>query len=490
MTRVFFIIFLLISINLTSYAKYDVNENCQEAWMLLMNLEIDQAKELLNKEIQINPDNYYAYYLDQTCDAYKLLINSNDQGYEDFIDNYHVRREIMDDKDTESPYYLSCYSEMELQVCIFNIIYGSMFSGMRKGFSAYKNAYKNLDKYPDFKPSLKMDGFFNSAISNLPPFVKWAASFFGVSGDLEYGFNLLHENYESQKHIKGINAEAALFIILTAKINKTPELVYDFSNSLDSNISRTFIHSYFRANIAYRIGKNEKALATIKNTDIGKSSSAEIIYNYMLGKILLRKLDPNAGKYISKYLSNLEKKEYLKEMNYNLALNYFLSGDTAVYLELCETVRDQGMDINERDREALYDASLDYFPDLNLVKARLLLDGSYYDRFNEVISDYEVNMSTIIGHQLEYLFLKARYNVAIGNKEVATNLFKEVIEFGKNTDYYFTCESALRLGYLYEDMGDVSNAKHYYNLSVKLYQKEFYEYIEDKAVKGSKRTNL
>jgi len=41
-----------------------------------------RQKELLAEEIIINPENYYAYYLDQTCDAYKLLINSSEAEYE------------------------------------------------------------------------------------------------------------------------------------------------------------------------------------------------------------------------------------------------------------------------------------------------------------------------------------------------------------------------------------------------------------------------
>ena len=488
MKRILFSIILLTSINLQSFAIYDVNENCKNAWMLLMDLKLDQAKELLAKEIKHNPENYYAYYIDQTCDAYKLLINSDDEGYELFVDNYYKKREMMDDKDMDSPYYLSCSSEMELQVCIFNIIYGSMFSGMRKGYSAYKNVYKNLDRFPDFKPSLKMDGFFNTAISNLPPFVKWAASFFGVSGDLDYGFSLLYKNYESQKNIKGINAESALFIILSAKINKTPELVYDFSKSLDSSISQTFIHSYFRANIAFRIGKNEEAMNTMKNMDVGNNSSADVIYNYMYGKILLRKLDLNAGYYLSRYLSNLEKKEYLKEMNYNLALFYLTNNDPEKYIEYCKIVRDEGMDINERDREALYDACLDYFPDVNLVKARLLLDGGYYDRYSLAIDSFDTNNFNVLAYELEYTFLGARFNAINDNTNLAIKQFNEVIEKGQDENYYFASEAALRLGDIYYGMGDNNIAHDYYQESIKLYKKDYYEYIEDKATKAFNKT--
>jgi len=32
--------------------------------MLLMDLRIDKAKQLLQNELDTNPENYYAYYLD------------------------------------------------------------------------------------------------------------------------------------------------------------------------------------------------------------------------------------------------------------------------------------------------------------------------------------------------------------------------------------------------------------------------------------------
>ena len=486
MKKIFILFLLVLGINFNTNAAYDVNENCREAWMLLMDLRIDDAKEILSDEIKQNPENYYAYYLDQTCDAYKLLINSNTDDYEKFIKDYYIKREIMDDKDEDSPYYLSCYSEMEIQLGIFNIIKGDRLSGLRKAFSAYKNVYRNLDKFPYFKPSLKLDGFFNVAISNLPPFVKWAASFFGVEANPEYGFRVLNENYQSQKNIKGINAESALFVIFVAKINKTPEMVYDFTASLDSSVANTFIHRYFRANIAYRTGKNEEALRLLQQIDISQHAFADILYSYLMGKILLRNLDPNADIYLKRYLDHLQKKEYLKEINYQLALYYLINGDETKYLKHCEIVRDEGVDINERDREALYEASLDYIPDVYLAKAHLLLDGGYFQRADGFLKKYEAKESSITGHKLEYHFLKARHELAIGNNANAIKEFKKTIDLGVDEDYSFACEAALLLGNIYEITGDFESAEEYYELSFKLYQSDFYEYLEDKASKALK----
>jgi len=487
MKRLFLTIIIFLSIAQSVVAGYDVNQNCRTAWMLLMDLKIEEAKQILEKEIELNPENYYAYYLDQTCDAYAFVINSNDEKYELFVDNFERRREIMDNNDMDSPYYLACLAEMQLQVGVFSILKGSHLSGLRKSYSAYKNTYNNLDKFPDFKQSLKLDGFFNVAISNVPPFVKWAVSFFGVSANPDYGFDVLYNNYESQKNIQGINAEAALFIILTAKINKTPEMVYDFTTSLDTNISQTFIHKYFKANVAYRTGKNEEALATLQQINIEEYPYVDIIYSYLMGKILLRKLDDNAGYYFSRYLDNIDKEEYVKEMNYNLALVSLLKNNRLQYSEYCEIVRDEGKDINERDREALYDANLDYFPDINLVKARLLLDGGYLDKFEESIKLFESTNNELLAYDLEYYFLMGRFYAIHGNYNQAIVQFDKVLELGEEEDYYFASEAALRLGNIYEDKGESDLAKTYYKKSINLYQSDFYEYIEDKAIKGLKK---
>jgi len=484
--RIILSLTLLFSLSQKATAIYDVNENCKKAWMLVMDLKIDRAKDLLAEEIDRNPENYYAYYLDQTCDVFRLLINSSDKEYNTFVDNYYKKREIMDGKDESSPYYLTCYAEMELQVAVFNVMHGSQFSGLKKGYSAYKKVYRNLDKYPAFKPCRMLDGFFNVAIGNLPPFVKWAISFFGVKVDINYGFKVLNETYLIQQNIKGINAESALYIILAAKINKTPEMVYRFTKSLDTSISQTFIHKYFKANIAYSTERNEEALRTMQQISHNKDEISDISFCYLMGKILLRKLDTHADYYLLLYLSRLEKKEYLKEMYYNLALFYLINGNRQKFLKYKEIVLKTGMDLNERDREALYDARLDYSPDVNLVKARLSLDGGYLYEFNKAIQSFEANHDKVLAYELEYHLLKARYEAKMKNFKTAIPEFMRVLDMGESQDYYFASEAALRLGKIYQEMGKKDIAIEYYKKSGKLYKNNYYEYIEDNAAKALK----
>lgn len=467
-----------------SFASYDNTANCKRAWILLMDLNIDPAKKILSEEIKANPTNYYLYYLDQTCDAYKLFINGSDQEYEKFMQNFQRKRKIMDGKDESSPYYNICKAEMDLQVAILSVMHNAQMSGVKKGVAAYTTLHDNMKKFPQFKQNQKLDGFFNVAVSNLPPFVKWALSIMAVKVDINKGFQLLFDYYQSQKTTPGMNAEAALCVIVSSKMNKSPESLYSFVNSLDSTVSNTFLINYFKANIAYWSSKNDEALSILKQQPPDGNPTAELIYNYMMGKVLLRKLDPSAKIYFSKYLSKLEKKEYLKEINYYLGLVHLLEGDVNGYRAYCKIVKTQGMDLNERDRDVLYDANLDYIPDINLVKAKLSLDGGYRTSYQKYLSAYETKHEKIPAYDLEYHLLKGRFAAQNSNDNLALAEFRKVIELGGDLDYSFASEAAARIGDIYREQGQKKSATEYYQKAEKLYKKRYYEYIIDKATKG------
>jgi tetratricopeptide (TPR) repeat protein len=241
---------------------------------------------------------------------------------------------------------------------------------------------------------------------------------------------------------------------------------------------------YFKANIAYRTGRNEEALLAMKSLESKKGFYREIIYHYMMGKILLNKLDHEAGYHLKQYLSRLEKQEYLKEINYKLAVYSLINGDEEKYKSYCEIVLDDGIDVNERDRESLYDADLDYTPHQELMKARLLLSGGYLVQFDSVFKKIEIDNDGILAHRLEFFFLKAKYELALNHQDEAIKYFQRVLEIDDRSDYYFASDAALKLGYIYQNMEKKEKAKEYYELSLKLFDSDYYEYIENDAEKA------
>ncbi len=478
------ILILFISTQKVS-AQYEVTENCSKAWEALLDLRIVTAKELVRNEIHINPDNYYVYYLDQNIDAFELMINATPEGYEVFKENYYDRREIMDDRDVESPYYLACESEMQLQMGIFNIVYGDRLAGLRRAYSAYKKVYKNLDKNPDFQMGNKLDGMFNVAISNLPPFVSWAANTFGVSGDDQIGYEILVDYFDYFGNTSGLNTEAALYTILAHKLNKDPYGAYIFTKSIDSSYADYHLLKYFYANVAYRSGFNEEALKILSTFNPEDLEMEFNPYNYLYGKIMLRKLDPSAISYFEEYLRKNNKKDNLKEIHYKLALAFLIAGNKDGFAQNRKLAQELGDDITERDREAVYDYNLEYMPDVELIKLRLLIDGGYLDRASKIIDNYIINNETPNYYLLDFYLLKGRYEYNMGNYREAITAMEKVIDMGEYEDYYFASEAALYLGLIYEKT-DPEKALFFFNKSRALYNSDFYEYIDEISKKRIK----
>jgi len=488
MLRKLFLLILLLGLlfKQEAQAKYVLSENCKLAYEQLMDLKITSARKTLQQEIKESPDNYYAYYLAHYVDAFDLMINTSEESYLRFVDNYEKRREIMDEKDMDSPYYLEFEGEMQLYMGVFNIIMGDRFSGVRRAYGGYKKIYRNLDKYPDFQPGLKIASLFDVALSNLPPFIRWAVGAFGISGDAERGLRVLNNYFEETKDIRGLNSDAALFTILAYKLDKNPQKGYEVYSEINPDILDYTLLDYLYANVAYRSGHNEQAVELMKKINPDEMEIPFHPYYYMTGKILLRKLDPEAGFYLKKYLDMYKANDYRKEIDYKLATFYLINGNKIKFEIYKSLTCEEGDRVTERNREATYDCELDYIPDPELVKAKLLLDGSYLERFHEIIDSYPIEANTFLPYVLEYNLLLARYNLRTGKTFEATNLFKKVIEKGEDEDYYFAAEAAMYLGRIYENKNKTLAIK-YYEKAEDLYDSDYYEYIDDQSRKALKR---
>jgi len=477
---VIFSAFFLLSAASQLQAQYQITDNCILAWEQIMDLKLNSAQETIEKELKRNPNNYYAYYLEQNREALALLINPSDILFDKYEERYEKRMDFLEDKDKNSPYYLACRSEMLLQTCIFSVLYGEKLSGIRKGYLSYKATNQNKEKFPDFELNKKLDGFFNVALSNLPSFVKWAASVFGVSGDAETGVSLLKSYFQQVKHQPGINLDAALFVIMPYKLNKEPYKAYDFILTLDSTLLKYKLINYFYINTAYRSGRNELAYKALQAFDLSSIEEKFIPYDYMMGKVLLRKLDQGAITHFQNYLRFTNNENYIKETFYNIALFYLINGNTDQFKYYKQQAYDNGKEVNERDREAVYDSELDYTPDINLTKAKLLVEGGYFDLAKKYLDQFKNENSTFLPYQLEYNLLNGRILAHNGEVEKCIAAYETVVNKGSDEDYYFASEAALQLGGIYFDRNK-KQAKYWLEESLDLYQSNFYEYIEEVA---------
>ncbi len=477
--------YLLLSFMLATqpiFSQYEINSNCEKAWKAIINLRFITADSLISNELEINPTNYYAYYLDQMKEAYMLIADQSQERYKQFCDSYEKRIDFIEGKDTESEYYLSCLAEMQLQMGVFNILFDDKLCGLRHCYCSYKNTYKNLRKHPEYRGSRKLKGIYYIAVDNLPPFVSWAANTFGIEGDYQWGYKILDYFFHHYSDTPGLAQEAALCNILAFKLNKDPQSAYNFISQLDTSFLKYNLIQYFNANVNYLTGHNEEALTILQNSSL---DSAEVYfngYNYLMGKILLRKLDTNSISYFDRYLKNNHHKQYEKEITHKKAVAYLIEGDIERYTEYVNIAQKSGEEITERDREAVYDLDIDYIPDITLTKAFLSLKGGYYAKARYYLDNFNNNECDFLPYRLRYNLLNGIYYFKEGYNFQAEACFNKVLEEGSDSKYYFASEAAMYLGMIYENI-DNNTANEYYDLALSLYETEYYEYISDYSKK-------
>ena len=482
---------LVVFLQLSLISQYSLTDNCGDTWEAIIDLRFSDADSLIELELINNPNNYYCTYLSQTSEAFQFMINMSDSGYDNITDNYEERMDYLEGKDTESPYYLACQAEMQLQMGMFNIIYGDRLSGLKKAYNAYKKAYKNIEKYPDFNQGYKLDGIFNVAISNMPPFVNWAITFFGVSGSYVEGYKILEKYFKNCEGTPGIEAEAALYNILAFKLNKDPESAYEFLNTLDSSYLDLTLLKYFKGNVACRLEKNNESYDIISSIPVYQDDFYFNSYNYMMGKILLRKLDTNCRNYFTVYLTNQKELQYHKEINYSLALSYLTEDNLGEFERYKEISEDKGNEISERDREAVCDYDRDFIPNIYIARAKLLILGGYYDNAQKELGSFKNSFpkySSNSPFELEYNLLKGRIEANTGNPLQAQELYARVIEDGSEENYQFASEAAMLLGLLLETK-NAQESIDYFKLARKLYKSGYYEYIDEISKKKIEELN-
>jgi tetratricopeptide (TPR) repeat protein len=62
--------------------------------------------------------------------------------------------------------------------------------------------------------------------------------------------------------------------------------------------------------------------------------------------------------------------------------------------------------------------------------------------------------------------------------------FDKTIQAGKDTRYYYACNAALQMGTIYEEMGNGTKAREYYNLCMGLNPDDYADGLHSKAKAG------
>jgi len=487
------IFFFLLFVSLAAEASFTFNDNCKQAYTDMMCLRFAQATSRMQTEKKINADNQVPYIIENYIDFLKVLIGEEEKDFIHLKDNKDARLQKLAVSGKNSPWYLYSQSLIYLQSGVARIKFGEYVNASLDINRAYRLLLDNKRKFPDFVMNKAGLGILHSLIGTVLAKYRWAVRSLQFEGTIPEGNSEIKEAFQqvsSDPQLTYLMPETA-FLLSFVTLNLSADIPEALSlaeklNALPlSTITKESpLLSYMFANIYSKAGENDKVIKILTECPVTNDRYPFYYLNYMLGVAKLDRLDADACYPLLNFLGNFKGKNYIRSAYMYLAWYYLIEDDPKQYSIYIDRIKLRGNNQIDNDREALAFANKNNKPDLNLLKARLLCDGGYYSRAKNELDDFKAadQKSTI-----EYTYRLGRIYNNWGKTDESITFYKETILNGEKLPYYFSANSALQLGMIYEQSNDFTQARFYYSKVLDMNFDEYQFSITNKAQAGLNR---
>jgi hypothetical protein len=491
MTKKYLFLLLFLTFQLIAKANFNFDTNCIGAYKAILSLRMPEAKLLLQKERQQNPQNGIIILLDNYIDYFTLLASENKNDYERLSGNKSARISALENNDKNSPYYLFSQAEIHLQWSFLKLKFGDYLSSAIDAKKAGNLLKENMEKYPDFLPDQKGFALVNVIFGSVPASLKGITRFLGMTGNVQSGVKLLEGlRTELPKSKFGFYNDEVAFFLCNVNIDVLhnnsayPKLI-SYLSGMDNN---SLLKAFLQGHIASKTAHNDDAIMYLEASPNSNQYISLPAINYLLGNAKLNRMDTDAAVFLDKYTKEFKGTNYIKDAYLKLAYYYLLQNDQEKYGYFIKLVKSKGYTFDEKDRQALKEAN-DPKPDIDLLKARLYFDGGYYNKAFAQLENKEVNKLKLLRDKIEFYYRLGRiYDKTDKTNEALIN-YQRAINFGKTTTYYYAANSALNMGRIYEEKRDFNKAAEYYNQAIEMKDHEYKNSIDDDAKAGLKRMN-
>ena len=487
--RKLLILFSLVLLSQSVFANFDFNANCVRAYKNLLSLKLKSAREIINQEKASHPHNSITILLDNYYDYFWLLTTDDKTDFDRLKDNKSHRLDLLEDEDKNSPWYNFSIAEVNLQWALLHNRFGENTTAGFEINKAYRLLQANNKKYPSFLPDDMPTGVVNVLLGALPNgTLKSALGFFGIKGNLNSGLNMLEQLLVklSQSDYPFYYDEVVFYLTYIQSYVINDPSAYNkmiqYTNRMDSG---SLLKSYIKGFVSLRTGHSSEAIVVLEKRPEGSEYQPYPYLDYLLGCAKMNRLDNNAYNYFSKFLQE-KGTSFIKDSYLHLGWNCILQNDVKRYNAFAQLVKTKGYTYNEKDKQAQNEAG-NPAPDINLLKARLLFDGGYYEKALAQLQEKNADDFKQAGEKTEYYYRLGRIYEALNKDEEALNAYQSSINTGSSTAYYFAPTSALRMGNIYERQKNEAKAVKYYNMAKAFKNHQDESSIEKRANEGLKR---
>ena len=478
--RFLIIIFLLLS--KFTFASFNMNDNMQETYSHIINLEFDSAKRLLANEQSKNPTNGFILLHQNYIDFLTIIIGEEKSFFDNSFHQKEERITLLEDKNQDSPYCLYSQAEIHLQWAFARLKFEQYSKAAYEFIKAYKLLEKNQEKFPEFTLNKKGLGLIHALLGAVPEQFHWILNLAGLEGSVLLGISELDEVLNDENFKMYENEVFFLLSFLQINLNENDAVSQKYLNMIGDRYKENILLNFTAARLSHNLGENELTLKILEDKPSSLLAFSFHYLNYLQGMSYLYQLNyENAKQQFEVFLCDFNGINYIKSAYHKLAWISFLQGEDDNYFEKVITEGNTSID---EDKVAMKDAKKNYITHSKLLKTRLLYDGGYYEKALLNICG-EKTIKNYSGYYDEYWYRLARIKSKLDydDKEIIEH-FQLSIDQGKNSANYYAPMSALQIALIYEKQNELDKAAIYFEKCLSMSDFDYERGIHQKAKSG------
>ncbi len=482
--------FLCLQASVLASQHFTFTENCIAAQHACLELRLGDAQRLIEQIKESDPENLAPHLIEHQRAMLIAFVQEDEQSFEELKDLHDEVYKKIASSHSGLKHRKFALAEIDFQLALLKAKHNEFYSAGRLISSAHKLLVNNQKSHPDLVINTKTLGLIQAFLSTVPKNYEWAVKLLGFKGDLDKGLKQLKEvSMLEENQVNGAyNLEAAyLYAFTQGRIANDHQKAWEAIEPISRNYSTSSLSAYFRASLAGKVQRNEEVIHVLSARPKSGAYHPFPFMDYMLGTAQLNNLSEEAIHSFQRFLSNTKGEHFKKSCLQLMAWYYYLFDKPTQYENCRQRIANEGVDLYEEDKLAMRFIEKPH-PNEELLKARLLFDGGYYQRALDIIGPLKAKDFATSDEKAEYSYRKGRIYQKLNRNDVASLFFIASSKFGVQSTEYYAAYSCLHLGDYYLSIGQNDKALSYYK-KVKSYKKneEYKDSIEQQAMNGIRK---
>jgi tetratricopeptide (TPR) repeat protein len=447
------------------------------AYAELLKLRVPAAHALLRTE---NPASPGTLLVADCIEMVEILISQDATRYS-AVQEAQDRRLSALEKAPQTPLRDYARAEISLHQAVTQVVFEHEVQGAWNLRQAYQQMQTVVKRYPDYLPARKSLGMLQFAIGSLPEGYRWFLRLLGLNGSVDGGLKHLRAAAQ-EPHDFQLESQLILALIEETYLRRsteTTQLVTRLAAQQPDNLLFTFLVISQNK----KLHRTDRALAAFRTRPAGPTYLPVPYLHHMAADLLLYQ-----GQYAASERENLQflqlyrGQHYRKAAAFKLYLAAWLGGKQTAADRYRQQIAAGGRTVVEEDTYAqrFYEDKTPLHP--ILTRARLQLDGGYYQEALTTLQTFTSTQRTTLRDRLEAPYRRARAYHGLGQLDSARHYYARTIALARGqAPYYFAPQAALQLGYLYQAAGQNQLARTYFQQALHYPKHEYKNSTDMKA---------